>query len=65
MMKPLYYLLIFPHVEDRRFVEIQLQDGERNLLAANVVLANQINTEGIKEFQLKDINDIYTKGQIL
>lgn len=64
-MKPLYYLLIFPHVEDRRFVEIQLQDVNRNLIAANVVLATQINTDGIKEFQLKDIEDIYTKGQIL
>lgn len=57
--------MIFPHVEDRRFVELQLQDGERNLLAANVILATQINTDGLKEFQLKDIEDIYEKGQIL
>lgn len=64
-MKPKFYLLIFPHVEDRRFVELQLQDGERNLIAANVVLATQINTDGIKEFQLKDVIDVYEKGQIL
>lgn len=46
-------------------MEVQLQDGERNLLAANVVLAYQINTDGIKEFQLKDVEDVYTKGEIL
>lgn len=64
-MKPKFYLLIFPHVEDRRFVEVQLQDAERNLIAANVVLAAQINTDGIKEFQLKDVQDVYERGQIL
>lgn len=64
-MKPKFYLLIFPHVEDRRFVELQLQDSERNLLAANVVLATQINADGIREFQLREIADVYEKGQIL
>lgn len=64
-MKPLFLLWIFPHVEDRRFVEIQLLDGEKNLLAANVVLASQINTDGIKQFVLRSVEDVYEKGQIL
>lgn len=63
-MKPKYYLLVFPHVEDRRFIELQLQDGERNLLAANVITKNQLNLDGIVELQLRDINDVYSKGEI-
>lgn len=64
-MNPKFYLLIFPHVEDRRFVEVQLQDGERNLVAANVILKHQLNLDGIVELQLRDIADVYTHGKIL
>lgn len=64
-MSPKFYLFIFPHVEDRRFVEIQIQDEQHNLIAANVVLKTQLDQDGIKTFQLREPHEVYEKGQIL
>lgn len=58
------FLYIFPHVEDRRFVEIQLQDEGHNVVAANVVLQHELQGDGIHVIQLRSPEQVYTKGQI-
>lgn len=59
------WLYIFPHVEDRRFVEVQLHNENHEVLAANVVLATQFTGDGIRTIVLRSPDEVYTKGQIL
>jgi len=63
----MFHLFIFPHVEDRRFVEIQLVDRDHQIVAANVVLQIhfQFIGDGLRCFQLRPPDEIYSKGKIL
>ena len=60
------HLFVFPHVEDRRFVEIQLVDCHQ-VVAANVILQIHFQSigDGLRCFELRPPDEIYSKGKIL